>query len=257
VHFDAAVVVDEAKLSEFVHKKAHPSARSADHFCKRFLADLGDHWLRLSFLPEIRQQQKQSRKPFLTRVEQLINQVLFDTDGTRQEVGYEQLREGRLVVDQVGTNDALRHVAIDGFKSCLTKTLAWLKEQHVDVVLINPQYGDALIKDAFYEQVVAAIADVAVQSRVLLVDRFDAMRKLQRENGDRVYLSADHLHMNDEGYQRLAEQLAATIIRALPEGVGNVAEARVRRLGTRDRTRIHRPKAQRAATAFIGSQSGG
>jgi acyl-CoA thioesterase-1 len=148
-------------------------------------------------------------------------------DRMKREV---ELVKPDLVIWQVGTNDALRHVAIDGFKSCLTKTLAWLKEQHVDVVLINPQYGDALIKDAFYEQVVAAIADVAVQSRVLLVDRFDAMRKLQRENGDRVYLSADHLHMNDEGYQRLAEQLAATIIRALPEAAGNVAEARVRHL---------------------------
>jgi acyl-CoA thioesterase-1 len=121
-----------------------------------------------------------------------------------------------LVIWQVGTNDALRHVAIDGFKNCLKKTLAWLKGQSVDVILINPQYGDALIKDAYYEEVVAAIADVARESEVLLVDRFDAMRKLQRESGDRFYLSADNLHMNDEGYRRLAEQLAATIIKALP-----------------------------------------
>ena len=70
-----------------------------------------------------------------------------------------------LVIWQVGTNDALRHVAIDGFKNCLKKTLAWLKGQSVDVILINPQYGDALIKDAYYEEVVAAIADVARESR--------------------------------------------------------------------------------------------
>ena len=47
-----------------------------------------------------------------------------------------------LVIWQVGTNDALRHVAIDNFKNCLKKTLTWLKEQQIDVVLINPQYGD-------------------------------------------------------------------------------------------------------------------
>jgi len=120
-----------------------------------------------------------------------------------------------LVIWQVGTNDALRHVAIDSFKNCMKKTLAWLKEQQIDVVLINPQYGNALIKDAYYEEVVAAIADVAQQSQVLLVDRFGAMRKLQRESGHHVYLSADNLHMNDEGYRRLAEQLAATIVKAL------------------------------------------
>jgi acyl-CoA thioesterase I len=55
-----------------------------------------------------------------------------------------------LVIWQVGTNDAFRHVAIDGFKNCLRKTLAWLKEQKIDVILINPQYGDQLVKDAYY-----------------------------------------------------------------------------------------------------------
>jgi len=49
-----------------------------------------------------------------------------------------------LVVWQVGTNDALRHVAMEGFKSCLKNTLAWLKEQKIDVILVNPQYGDTL-----------------------------------------------------------------------------------------------------------------
>jgi acyl-CoA thioesterase I len=131
-----------------------------------------------------------------------------------------------LVIWQVGTNDALRHVAIDSFKNCMKKTLAWLKEQQIDVVLINPQYGDALIQDAYYENVVAAIADVARQSQVLLVDRFGAMRQLQRETSSRIYLSADNLHMNDEGYRRLAEQLAATIIRALHGGVDIVVQNR-------------------------------
>jgi len=128
-----------------------------------------------------------------------------------------------LVIWQVGTNDALRHVALDKFKTCLSKTLAWFKEQHLDVILINPQYGDVLVKDAYYEEVVAAIAEIARDAQVLLVDRFDAMRKLQRERGDGFYLSADNLHMNDEGYRCLAEQLATAIIAALPETLANTA----------------------------------
>ncbi len=120
-----------------------------------------------------------------------------------------------LVVWQVGTNDALRHVELDKFKTCLKTTLAWLAAAGIDVVLINPQYGESLVKDAYYEQVVAAIADVARQAGVLLVDRFDAMRELQRERGDRFYLTADSLHMNDVGYRCMAEQLARAIVGSL------------------------------------------
>src|SRR5215510_15951292 len=124
-----------------------------------------------------------------------------------------------LVIWQVGTNDAFRHVAMDGFKNCLKKTLAWLKQQQIDVILVNPQYGDVLVKDAYYGEVVAAIAEVAQDAQVLLVDRFEAMRKLQHERGDRFYMSTDNLHMNDEGYRCPAEQLAGTIISALPSGM--------------------------------------
>ena len=120
-----------------------------------------------------------------------------------------------LVVWQVGTNDALRHVDLDKFKNCLKTTLRWLADTGIDVVLINPQYGESLVKDAYYEQVVGAIADVARQAGVLLVDRFDAMRELQRERGDRYYLTADSLHMNDVGYRCMAEQLARVIVGGL------------------------------------------
>jgi acyl-CoA thioesterase-1 len=117
-----------------------------------------------------------------------------------------------LVVWQVGTNDALRHVSLDKFKHCLKATLAWLADNKIDVVLVNPQYGKALVKDAYYQEVVNAIAEVAREARVLLVDRFEAMRDLQRERGDRFYLSADSLHMNDVGYRCMAEQLARAIV---------------------------------------------
>ncbi len=52
-------------------------------------------------------------------------------------------------------------------------------------------------------------------SRVLLVDRFEAMRELHRQHGDRFYLTADHLHMNDTGHRCMAEQLARSIVAGL------------------------------------------
>jgi lysophospholipase L1-like esterase len=120
-----------------------------------------------------------------------------------------------LVVWQVGTNDALRHVSLDRFKSCLRTTLAWLAENKIDVVLVDPQYGEALARDAYYEEVVAAIAEVAREQRVLLVDRFEAMRELQRERGDQFYLASDKLHLNDRGHRCMAEQLARAIVGGL------------------------------------------
>jgi acyl-CoA thioesterase I len=100
-----------------------------------------------------------------------------------------------LVIWQVGTNDALRHVALTDFTRCLGKTLAWLKQQQIDVVLINPQYGHALVNDPYYEQVVAAITTIAREQRVPLVDRFETMRKLQRERGRYFDLAGDDLHI--------------------------------------------------------------
>jgi acyl-CoA thioesterase I len=120
-----------------------------------------------------------------------------------------------LVVWQVGTNDAIRHVSIDGFKTCLKKALAWLAENRIDVVLIDPQYGAVLTKDEYYERVVTAIAEVARESRVLLVDRFEAMRELQRDRGDTFYLTSDNLHLNDRGHRCMAEQLARAIVGGL------------------------------------------
>jgi acyl-CoA thioesterase-1 len=120
-----------------------------------------------------------------------------------------------LVVWQVGTNDALRHVDIDRFKSCLKTTLAWLAQNRIDVVLIDPQYGNQLVKDTYYEKVVTAVAEVAKEMRVLLVDRFETMRELQRERGDGFYLSSDNLHLNDIGHRCMAEQLARSIVAGL------------------------------------------
>src|SRR6516164_10416802 len=104
-----------------------------------------------------------------------------------------------LVVWQVGTNDAIDQVDIEKFKNCLRRTLAWLRDNRIDVVLVDPQYGDELTKNTYYQQVVAAIVEVARAARVLLVDRFQAEKELSREHGERFFLTSDNLHMNDTG----------------------------------------------------------
>ena len=117
-----------------------------------------------------------------------------------------------LVLWQVGTNDAIRHVEVEAFRACLTRTLTWLISNRIDVVLVDPQYGDKLDRDEHYARIVAVIAEVARDMRVLLVDRFTAMKELSRERGDRFYLSSDDLHLNDTGHRCMAEQLARAIV---------------------------------------------
>ena len=117
-----------------------------------------------------------------------------------------------LVLWQVGTNDAIRHVDLDSFRVCLKRTLAWLIENKFDVVLVDPQYGEKLASDDYYARTVTVIADVAREMRVLLVDRFAAMKELASVRGDRFYLTSDDLHLNDTGHRCMAEQLARAIV---------------------------------------------
>ncbi len=117
-----------------------------------------------------------------------------------------------LVLWQVGTNDAIHHVDMESFKNCLRKTLSWLADNKIDVMMVDPQYSDNLTKDAFYEQVVRAVAEIAAEKHVLLVDRFEAMRQLSKERGDAFYLASDSLHLNDTGHRCMAEQVARAIV---------------------------------------------
>ena len=84
--FNMAVVINEAQLPKFVHEKAYTRSRRADHLRQSLLADFRYDWLRPTFLAKIRQKQKGPCQPFLARIEQLINQILFYTNVSSQEV---------------------------------------------------------------------------------------------------------------------------------------------------------------------------
>src|ERR1700726_3836247 len=99
--FDAAVVLDEAQLSKFVHEETYARPRRSDHLRKRLLADFRDHWLGCPFLAEVRQQQEHSSKAFLTRIEQLIDEIRFNADGPAQKMGNEHLGELRFLMDDL------------------------------------------------------------------------------------------------------------------------------------------------------------
>ena len=79
-----AIVVDKAKFSKLVHEMAHARTRRSDHFGKQLLVYLCDDWLGSAVFAEIGKHQKRARQALLARIEQLIDQVLFNPDCTFQ-----------------------------------------------------------------------------------------------------------------------------------------------------------------------------
>jgi hypothetical protein len=89
VDFNRSVVADETELSEFVHEIADPRPGSADHLGQGFLAELGVDRLSVAVLTKIGEQQQKTRKPLFARIEQLVDQVSFDSAVASQQVGDE------------------------------------------------------------------------------------------------------------------------------------------------------------------------
>jgi acyl-CoA thioesterase I len=97
-------------------------------------------------------------------------------------------------------------------KTHLARTLQWLARNHIDVVLIDPQFTERVANDDHYTKVVRAIEDVARQERVMLVHRFSAMADLAKQKGETAILSNDRFHLNDLGYRCMAEYAAGAIV---------------------------------------------
>jgi acyl-CoA thioesterase-1 len=120
--------------------------------------------------------------------------------------------EPDLVVWQVGTNDAVARIDATTFGEELRSTLRWLDSHNIDVVLIDPQYIERLAKDPLYTGIVNEIASAASEMRVLLVNRYDAMADLARQNPGSAYLASDRFHLNDLGYRCMAEYATRAIV---------------------------------------------
>jgi lysophospholipase L1-like esterase len=117
-----------------------------------------------------------------------------------------------LVVWQVGTNDAMARIGEERFATCLRTTLQWLAQQRIDVVMVNPQYTDQLARDDYYRKIVEIIAEVGIEQRVQVIDRYQAMAELSQRNGNMTYLASDRFHLNDLGYRCMAEHSARAIV---------------------------------------------
>ena len=89
----AAVVLDETQLSELVHEEIYAGAGGADHFREHFLRDFGKNPLEFVFLAIAREKQQRTRQTLFAGIEELIDQVLLNSDVPGQHEGDEPVGE--------------------------------------------------------------------------------------------------------------------------------------------------------------------
>jgi len=126
-----------------------------------------------------------------------------------------------LVIWQAGTNMLLRNGTRETLQPLLRSGIQALKAEHIDVVLMDPQYAPKVTDVPNHSGFVTAIAETAQEQHVGLFHRFALMRDWVKDKDFAVndVISLDKLHMNDVSYSCVAKALAAGIadaVRATP-----------------------------------------
>jgi acyl-CoA thioesterase I len=117
-----------------------------------------------------------------------------------------------LVLWQLGTNDALSRVSPEEFEQTVRDTVEWLKGDGIDVVLVGLQYSSRVAKDSNYFAIREILHKIAADENILYVRRYDAMQYIAMTRANLQLLSSDNFHLNDLGYQCMAEHVARAII---------------------------------------------
>jgi acyl-CoA thioesterase I len=116
----------------------------------------------------------------------------------------------RLVIWQVGTNDAIVGVDETKFRATVDAGIAAARAAGVPLMLIGPQFTLKSPDPARYERFVKIVDDIGVADRVPVLSRY-AMMKRWGAKALSLLLSRDGLHMSDLGYRCLAHALAEAI----------------------------------------------
>ena len=117
-----------------------------------------------------------------------------------------------LVIWQVGSNSVLLGRPVGPAATLIREGLDRLKADGADVIVIDPQYAPAIIRNDA-DPMVGMIAQTAEEASVNLFQRYAVMRywRLTDDIPFSTFVSKDELHMNDWGYGCVAKLLAAAI----------------------------------------------
>lgn len=115
-----------------------------------------------------------------------------------------------LVFWQVGVADALALTPPAELKATLTDTVKWLKAHDVDVVLIGLRYVRSIARDAGFQQIRNAIAEVVRDESILRIGHYaavEAIDRLRRQQGE----TPSELDLTDAGSTCMADFLSRAL----------------------------------------------
>jgi acyl-CoA thioesterase I len=171
-----------------------------------------------------------STKTYPSRLESILERALKGVDvvivnrglpgevaeSTAERIKNEvALKRPDLVLWQLGTNDALSRVPAPEFERTVEPVIQWLKYNQIDVVLVGLQYAPRLTRDQNYAAIREALQAIAAKENVLYFSRYDAMRFIAQTRANLPMMSQDNFHLNDLGYQCMAEHVAHALIVSL------------------------------------------
>lgn len=119
-----------------------------------------------------------------------------------------------VVLWQVGTNDAITGVPPEEFRETVRSTIAWLKQNNIDAVLVGLQYTPTSARNERYFAIRSVLRGIATTENVLYVRRFVAMQYIVTHAHTEL-VTSDNLHLNDLGYRCMAEHVARGVIASL------------------------------------------
>ena len=119
----------------------------------------------------------------------------------------------RLVIWQVGTNDAIVGVDETLFRATVQAGIAAARAAGVPMMLIGPQYTLKSPDPVRYERFVKIVDDIGAADHVPVLSRYALMKSWSAKGAKALslLLSGDGLHMSDLGYRCLAHALAEAI----------------------------------------------
>ncbi len=119
----------------------------------------------------------------------------------------------RLVIWQVGTNDAIVGVDEARFRATVNAGIIAARGAGVPMVLIGPQFTLKTPDPVRYERFVKMVDDIGAADRVPVLSRYAMMKSWSAKGAKALglLLSGDGLHMSDLGYRCLAHALAEAI----------------------------------------------
>ncbi|HEV2675536.1 MAG TPA: SGNH/GDSL hydrolase family protein [Aliidongia sp.] len=121
-----------------------------------------------------------------------------------------------LVIWQTGTNDPLRKLPIDRFEAETRAGIARMRAAGIDVVLMEPQDCRMMRATPGAFTYLDAVRRIGQDMAVPVVRRYDMIHRWLADGSvtEAQLMAPDGLHMADEGYERLAKEVAHELLAA-------------------------------------------